>query len=148
MSGLEKRILIIDDSESFLKVFSAMLSSLGYYAKGVSDCFEGLRLLKDEIFDLVILDMIMPQIGGLLMITVIRQDHPKIPILAISGFYDMVLKGMKEQEIDGILGKPIRLRTLRTALNNIFRRKDATKPPKSRPSANSSLTKPIQFAPA
>lgn len=120
MGRLKKRILVIDDQKPSLDILSVMLTHLCYDVKTSPDCFEALHLLENESFDLVIVDVIMPQIGGLLLMQAIRQEHPKLPILAISGYYDKVLDAIRGTDIRGILPKPIRLKKLRTTLNNIF----------------------------
>ena len=120
MSRLTKQILIIDDHEIFLKAIAAGLTSLGYAVRTASGGFEGIELLQHEIFDLVIVDMIMPEIGGMLVIRLIRQEHPELPILAISGYYDEVSNLLNGADIDGILPKPIRLERLKSTLDGIF----------------------------
>jgi YesN/AraC family two-component response regulator len=62
----------------------------------------------------------MPQIGGLAAIKVIRQEHPNTSILAISGYYDKLSDLVKDEDIDGILPKPIGMETLQSTLDRIF----------------------------
>jgi CheY-like chemotaxis protein len=126
MGTRKKRILIIDDQELFRKTTSAQLSALGYAGKGVSNVLAGLKLLRREAFHLVMVDMIMPQIGGLVAIEAIRQEHPEIPILAVSGYYENVSGTVDPAEVDGILPKPITLGVLETTLNKIFSKKRST----------------------
>ena len=136
MGGPKKRILVIDDQQVFLRSIAAVLRSLGYAVKTVAEGFSGIELLQREKFDLVIVDMIMPEVGGLVVMEVIRQEHPKIPILAISGHYDKLLNAVKAADIHGILPKPVRLKTLEITLNNVFSKK--TRPPSRRPDRGAS----------
>jgi len=129
----KKRILVIDDQEPFLDVMSSMLTRLRYDAVSVSDCFHALYLLSKETFDLVIVDMMMPQVGGLLFIKLMRQEQPKTPILAVSGYCDKLANILEMTEVDAILPKPIRLDRLRMTLNDIFlKKKTGTQPTRGR----------------
>jgi CheY-like chemotaxis protein len=132
-----RRILVIDDQEIFLRVISAALRSRKYAVRTVTDALDGIELLQREMFDLVIVDMMMPRIGGLLAIEVIRREHHDIPILVISGYYDKLSELLNRADIDGILSKPMNVKVLKSSLNDIFVKKNGTNAPRPKPSANS-----------
>ena len=123
MARPKKRILVIDDQEVFLRAILPALRSMGYIVRTVSDCLDGLQILKHQVFDLVIVDMVMPQIGGLAVIKVIRKEHPNTSILAISGYYDKLSDLVNHEDIDGILPKPIGMEMLQSTLDRIFSNK-------------------------
>jgi CheY-like chemotaxis protein len=116
---------VIDDDETVLRVISDLVTFLGYDVKTTPEGLDGIELLQQEPFDLVIVDMIMPQIGGLALSKVIRQQHPQIPILAISGHYEKLTGTVQRPDVDAILPKPMTLETLKTTINDIFSQKDA-----------------------
>lgn len=116
----KKRILIIDDDEMVLSVLSDLLAFLGYDVRTTPDGFDGIELLQKETFDVVIVDMIMPQVGGLALTKVIRQEKPHIPILAISGHYEKLIGTVRRPDVDAILPKPVTLETLKTTLNRML----------------------------
>jgi CheY-like chemotaxis protein len=120
MDGPKKRILIIDDEETVLSTMSDLLTFLGYDVRATSEPLDGLELLQRERFDLIIVDMIMPQVGGLALSKVIRREKPQIPILAISGHYEKLIGAVHKPEVDVILPKPVPLDTLKTTLNDLF----------------------------
>jgi CheY-like chemotaxis protein len=120
MDGPKKRILIIDDEETVLSTMSDLLTFLGYDVRATSEPLDGLELLQRERFDLIIVDMIMPQVGGLALSKVIRREKPQIPILAISGHYEKLIGAVRKPEVDVILPKPVPLDTLKTTLNDLF----------------------------
>jgi DNA-binding NtrC family response regulator len=68
--------------------------------------------------------MIMPQIGGLALSKVIRQEQPRLPIVAISGYYEKVVSAVHKPEFDTVHPKPLTLETLKTTLKDVFSEKD------------------------
>lgn len=80
-----KRILIIDDDKMICTVFERFLKKQGYAVNCAADGQEGLRLLDTESPDLVITDIMMPVTDGLEVVLSMREKHPDIPIIAISG---------------------------------------------------------------
>ena len=120
MDSQKKRVLVVDDEQLALDVISAMVTHLGYANEATSDGFQALQLLENHRFDLVIVDMVMPQIGGLLLTKLIKQQQPQIPILGISGYYDKLSRTLTAADFAGVLPKPIKLKNLRDALKDIF----------------------------
>ena len=59
------RILLIDDDRSTLKLMSKMISTLGYDCTSVQDPREGLYRLDSEKFDVLITDLVMPELDGI-----------------------------------------------------------------------------------
>ena len=123
MDQSKKRILIIDDDKTVLSVMSDLLAFLGYDVSATAGGLDGIDLLQRERFDLVIVDMIMPQVGGLALSKVIRQEKPQVPILAISGHYEKLLSTVHRPDVDAILPKPVNLETLRRTLDDMFLKK-------------------------
>jgi DNA-binding response OmpR family regulator len=79
------RILVIDDDKIMNAMIVQMLKDAGFKAKGAADGGIGLKLLDSQPFDLIVTDIVMPEIEGLEMIQVIRSINRTIPIIAISG---------------------------------------------------------------
>ena len=79
------RILVVDDDGQFLRMVDQMLQREGHIVHVASHGAAGLLCLKRDSFDLAIVDVFMPRRDGLEVITEIRQDHPQLPVIAISG---------------------------------------------------------------
>ena len=79
------RILVIDDDGIMNSMLVQMLKTAGYEAKGADDGKRGLKLLDAQPYDLIVTDLIMPEIEGIELIQVIRAINKTIPIIAISG---------------------------------------------------------------
>jgi DNA-binding response OmpR family regulator len=80
-----KRILFVDDDEPFRLSFSLILEKAGYEIEQAEDGRVGLRKFKEHPPDLVICDLIMPDVEGLETMREIHEIDKTTKILAISG---------------------------------------------------------------
>jgi DNA-binding NtrC family response regulator len=78
-------ILVIDDEAEVCELLSAVLTREGYQVKTASNGKDGLKMLQGSIVDLVITDLIMPEIEGLELIKGLHYQRPDLKIIAISG---------------------------------------------------------------
>ena len=78
-------ILVVDDDTQVLDVMSEMLRLEGHSVSVAENGRQAVDQIRDEDFDLVITDLIMPEKEGLETIADIRRSHGSLPILAISG---------------------------------------------------------------
>ncbi len=78
-------ILIVDDEEDFCQTVSDILEHSGYRTVVRQNPVEALELLQVEQVDLVLLDILMPQMDGRQVLTEIVQNHPEIPVIMITG---------------------------------------------------------------
>lgn len=78
-------ILVIDDEESLRSLLRRALARAGHEAVEARDGREGLRLARETRFDLVITDIIMPEMEGIDFILHLHRSSPSTPIIAISG---------------------------------------------------------------
>ena len=102
-------ILVIDDEKIVLSVLEIALTSIGHKVVLAQDGREGIRKFDEEIFDLVITDLIMPKIDGNGVIDHIRNsERKKTPIIGISG----TPWELESHCLDSILAKPFPLKIL------------------------------------
>lgn len=81
-----KRILLIDDDNQLRKMLERLLGRVGYDITACGDGRTGLKLFgKAGPWDLIITDIVMPEVEGIDFIVQIREINPKVPIVAISG---------------------------------------------------------------
>jgi CheY-like chemotaxis protein len=78
-------VLIIDDSERIRNTVKLMLESAGFDVSVATDGEDGINQFRQERFDLVISDIVMPRKDGLQTIRELREMTPDIPIVAMSG---------------------------------------------------------------
>jgi len=68
------KILLIDDNEDLLELFENFLTSVGHEYTGISDGRSGLKAIQDEKFDVVFLDLSMPEFSGQDVIDALVKD--------------------------------------------------------------------------
>ncbi len=119
-SRFPARVLIADDSRVNQKVASSFLEKLGYRAEVVSDGLEVLRALELKPYDIVFLDVQMPEMDGYEAARQLRRrwpDDQRPRIIAMTG---NAMQGDKERcleaGMDDYIAKPVRVEELRTAL--------------------------------
>jgi len=78
-------VLLIDDEEDFVTSLAERLQLRGMQVKAAIDGKTGLQLLEREPFNVVILDVMMPGMGGLEVYQHIRAIRPLIPVILITG---------------------------------------------------------------
>lgn len=78
-------ILVIDDEPRMIRVIGEILNKAGHEVVTTQSGDEGIACIARHAIDLVITDIIMPEKEGIETIGEIKQDHPDLPIIAISG---------------------------------------------------------------
>ncbi len=106
-----KRLLIVDDNEDILSTFYEFFNSLGYEVKTAVDGFAALKVLRDkpDFFDCLITDLVMPNISGVGLISIVKKEYPSLKIIAMTGFGDQPGALASEAAADLVLFKPIDL---------------------------------------
>lgn len=79
------RILIVDDEEQIRRLCQTALQSAGFEAWAVESAAEALKFLAEDAVDLIVTDIVMPDMDGIELIQTTRSRFPAIAIVAISG---------------------------------------------------------------
>ena len=82
----QARILVVDDEIAIRESLDALLKLEGYTARMAADGEEGLRILDQESFDLVLLDLALPGQSGLELLPQIKERHPDLPVIMITAY--------------------------------------------------------------
>ncbi|MDR2762453.1 MAG: response regulator transcription factor [Planctomycetaceae bacterium] len=121
----KERILIIEDEADILSMVSLRLKSRGYEVHGADSGLVGLKLIAEWRPDLVLLDLMLPELGGLDLLRHVRSDKrfTRMPILIISalGEESDVVVGL-ELGADDYLSKPFNMSVLVARVNALLRR--------------------------
>lgn len=129
------KILVIDDDEGMTELLSLLLAPASSKVITASSGPEGIELVKKQAPDVIILDLMMPEVNGWLVCKQIR-EFSETPILILSA---MDAPGMVAQALDvgadDYLVKPVSSGTLIAHLNKLYRRSKVSQA--SRHTANS-----------
>ena len=79
------RILAIDDDGAVCATVGVILERAGHQVVTAQDGRGGLKRLEADQFDLLLIDIFMPEMDGLETIRVVRKSRPKLPIIVMSG---------------------------------------------------------------
>jgi DNA-binding response OmpR family regulator len=121
---MSERILVIEDDPSILRGLQLNLGMEGYAVRSAADGETGLALARSERFDLVVVDVMLPRLGGLEVVRELRVDDPDLPVLILSA------KGHESDKVRGLqLGaddymvKPFSLKELLARIDALLRRR-------------------------
>jgi PAS domain S-box-containing protein len=113
-------ILFIEDEEIIRKVGSFQMETLGYKVVCAENGKKGLEIFKEKQneIDIIVLDMIMPVMGGRETFLKLREIDTSVPVLISSGFSkESDLEEMKKNNISGFLQKPFLINELSIKLH-------------------------------
>lgn len=104
---MSARVLIVDDEEIVVRSCLRILEGGDYELEGVNSGAEALRKIEERHYDLIILDIMMPQMDGLEVLQRVKETHPDIDVIMITGLsqIETAVKAMKLGAFD-YLPKP------------------------------------------
>lgn len=118
------RILVVDDEETIREIVSSMLAGAHFQARQASSGSEALSILEaSEEFDLVLSDLMMPEMDGIALLEQVKERYPDMPIVMVTAVHDIsvALQALRNGAYDYLL-KPFEreqlLATVRRALEN------------------------------
>ena len=118
LSGL--RILVADDEPSVRATVRRLLERRGATVVVAADGLEAEARLRDERFDLMICDVVMPGHGGYDVLAFARAMLPKLPVILMSGYTGRVRGEGAEEEPDAFIEKPFTAKILDLAINEVL----------------------------
>ncbi len=117
----KRRILVVDDEDALRTVLSAELNSEGYEVGAAADGMEAVSELQKMKYDLVLLDIKMPNMNGFEVLKVIKEKHPGTRVIMLTGFAD--LKNAIESKklgAEDFVSKPYDLVDLLTTIDRVM----------------------------
>jgi response regulator RpfG family c-di-GMP phosphodiesterase len=121
-----ENILVVDDEEAIREVVSTMLESKGYHCTAVSNGRAAQEFVRKQTPDLVLSDMIMPEMDGIKLLEWLRNFDPEIPVIMVTaihdistaleairrGAYDYILKPFEKDQLFHGVGRALQHRRL------------------------------------
>jgi two-component system cell cycle response regulator DivK len=120
------KILIVEDNEKNLKLFSVIIKSLGYETLTARNGEEGVTIAKKDSPDLILMDIQMPVMDGITALNILKSDErtKNIPVIALTSY---AMTGDRERFLglgfSAYISKPIDKDGFIKAIENILKEK-------------------------
>ncbi len=118
-------ILVIDDEADICCILTEFLTLEGHTIDTAENGKAGLRLAEQKQYDLIITDIVMPEMDGLEFITAIKEKFPEIGIIVMSGGTVKMENGLllsmaQDMKAYKAIAKPISFKELKAAVNMVL----------------------------
>ncbi len=114
-------ILLVEDDIDLRETLGRALSREGYRVSFAGDGFEAISLVRSQPFDLAIVDLVMPRMGGIKMLEELRAHGLTLPTVVITAFGDRFLyQRAMELGASEFLMKPVKLVELYRAVRTVL----------------------------
>jgi DNA-binding response OmpR family regulator len=121
----KNKLLIIEDNQEILAGLYNFLTKRNFHVATASDGLEGLKMFETEKqgYDLVITDLVMPNISGIGVISIIKEKYPGTPVIAITGMGEHPEALAVEANADVVIEKPFDLAELEIHITELLTKK-------------------------
>ncbi|NQX95903.1 MAG: response regulator [Erythrobacter sp.] len=114
------RILLAEDEEAMRAYLARALNNAGYRVETVDRGTDAIPLLETEDFDLLLSDIVMPEMDGIELAQRCAEISPRTKVMFITGFAAVSLRASREQPQAKVLSKPFHLRDLVLEVERVF----------------------------
>lgn len=114
------RILLAEDEEAMRGYLARALENAGYEVMAVDRGTQAVPLLESQHFDLLLSDIVMPEMDGIELAQRCSEVSPRTKVMFITGFAAVTLRVSREQPQAKILSKPFHLRDLVLEIERVF----------------------------
>jgi CheY-like chemotaxis protein len=125
------RILVVDDDRGICFSLKEILESSGCVVEVAHDGLEALARIDSSHFDLMLSDVVMPNMDGHELYLQVQSQHPDLPVLMMTAFHydkDHIIKQSRMKGLEGVIfKKPVDPARLREAIVDTVRKREATK---------------------
>jgi DNA-binding response OmpR family regulator len=136
------KILVIDDDTAVTDLLSVLLRSQGFDVTATNSSSDGLGYIRENEPDLIVLDLMMPEIDGWEVCRSVR-TFSQVPIIVLSALNDpSMVASVLDAGADDYLTKPTPSRVLVAHINRLLKRNETSKN-EAKSSSNNILTTPL-----
>ena len=118
------RILLAEDDDSMRVYLARALERVGYGVVAVDNGLAAIPLLESEPFDLLLTDIVMPEMDGIELAQKAAEIAPDIRVMFITGFAAVALKAGRKTPDARVLSKPFHLKDLVAEVERMFQSED------------------------
>jgi DNA-binding response OmpR family regulator len=117
------KVLLVDDEEDFVSTLAERLRMRGMQTDTANNGNEALRILQENPPEIVVLDVMMPGMGGLEVLRRMKSSHPDIPVILLTGI-GSTNEGIQGRELGafGFLMKPLQIEELIETMGEALRK--------------------------
>ena len=103
----QRKVILIDDEQGILDSLSVFLENVGYYVEGYNDPVAGIEAIKNNYYDVLVLDFLMLPMHGDTVVETIREFNDDLYIILLTGHQDLAppLQTIKRLDIQGYCEK-------------------------------------------
>lgn len=116
----QKRILLAEDEDAMRSYLGRALEKAGYEVVAVDRGTAAVPMLESQHFDLLLSDIVMPEMDGIELAQRCNELSPKTKVMFITGFAAVTLKASREQPTAKVLSKPFHLRDIVLEVDRVF----------------------------
>jgi len=118
-----EKILVVDDEENFRSLFSKTLEKAGYHVKTAENGADAFHLLRQENFELGLIDLKMAPVDGFTILEKIKKEYPRLKVIIVSAYSTPEFQARSLQMgADAFLVKPIEISELKETIQSILSR--------------------------
>ena len=110
---MKEKVLIIDDEQEFTEALAERMTNRGMTVSTSSSAVEGLKNVEEKSFDVVVLDLQMPEMDGIETLKILKKKRPELQVILLTG-HATVEKGIEAMKLGAmdLLEKPADVTTL------------------------------------
>lgn len=126
--NMKKKILVVEDDKTLLEMIAFRLEQEGFKVEKAEDGWQALNIVENDKVDLIISDIMMPNVSGLSLLSVLKEfDMERIPVIVVSALdkADVIMSAMGLGAYDFII-KPINFDELCTRITLLLNKKERT----------------------
>jgi DNA-binding NtrC family response regulator len=128
-NSLPQRVLVVEDEPNQRNLFLQALPSMGFEAVGAASAEEALKLLKNDVFAIAMLDLNLPGMNGMELFELICHDYPHMSVVIVTGYGELeTAQRAIRLDVADFLTKPCPLGELELALDNAWKKHLARRP--------------------
>ncbi|HSM90889.1 MAG TPA: response regulator [Desulfobacterales bacterium] len=110
---MAEKVLIVDDDKAFLAILAERMQNRGMEVSTADSAAAALKMLEKETYDAVLLDLMMPEMGGIEALQVMRKKQPEVQVIFVTG-HPSVSKGVEAMKLGAMdfIPKPVDMNEL------------------------------------
>lgn len=115
--------MIVDDNKDFAQMLKIILKNEGIEADFVTSGAEAVKKIKEAEYNILFLDLVMPDMDGMETLETIRASGLNVPAIIISGYRNPeMLERLKTLQVEKILKKPVKIQEIIVAIQSVLQR--------------------------